>query len=492
MITMEEAKKLALSGAYKRIPVSRELYADQRTPVEVLKILKATGEPCYLFESGEGKEQDGRYTYLGYAPIMKLSCKDGTVTVSGPKGTKTKETKDPKEVIRQVLKDYRSMKPDGMPGFTGGFAGYFSYDFMKYKEPSILGSAQEKEGFLDAQLMLFDKVIAFDHFRQKITLIANVDTSDLEVDYFRAENELKELENLIRNGAYDSVSVPNLKITKEFGQMFDQEDYCLIAEMCREYIREGDSLVMVLSNCMEAEMEGSLLNAYRVLRVFNPLPYMCYLSWDGMEVAATAPGSLLKLCKERLYTSILTGKRFRGESKKEDMRIERELLADKKEQAWHHLLADLGRNDMGKLCRINTMKMEGYGGASRYSHAMYVSSAISGRILKGLDGLDAVEAFLPVGATSGGPKLKNSQLIYELEQHKRGLYGGMIGYLDFSGDLDFCTPAQLVSAKDGKLFVRSSAKIGAASKPEQVYQEYVNQAGPVLHALEVAQKGEEL
>ena len=213
MITMEEAKKLALSGAYKRIPVSRELYADQRTPVEVLKILKATGEPCYLFESGEGKEQDGRYTYLGYAPIMKLSCKDGTVTVSGPKGTKTKETKDPKEVIRQVLKDYRSMKPDGMPGFTGGFAGYFSYDFMKYKEPSILGSAQEKEGFLDAQLMLFDKVIAFDHFRQKITLIANVDTSDLEVDYFRAENELKELENLIRNGAYDSVSVPNLKIT---------------------------------------------------------------------------------------------------------------------------------------------------------------------------------------------------------------------------------------------------------------------------------------
>lgn len=492
MITMEEAKKLASTGAYKRIPVSRELYADLRTPVEVLKILKGTGEPCYLFESGDDRANWGRYTYLGYAPVMRLTCKDGVVTINGPKRTKTKETKDPKAVIRNILKDYRSLKLPEMPGFTGGFAGYFSYDFMKYKEPSVLGSAKEKEGFFDAQLMLFDKVIAFDHFRQKIMLIANIDATDLEADYFRAENELKELEDLIRKSPDSRNSRETFQVTKEFEPMLDQEDYCLTAEMCGEYIREGDSFGIVLSNCMEAEIEGSILDVYRVLRMFNPQPYMCYLSMDGMEIAATSPGSLIKLSGERLYTSILTGKCSRGESKKEDVRLERELSANQEEQAWHHVLLDLGRNDMGKICRINTIKQESYGGICRCLHRMYLSSVVSGRILKGLDGLDAVEAFLPAGISSGGPKLKNSQLIYELEQHKRGLYGGMIGYLDFSGDMDFCTPVQLVSAKDGKLFVRSSGRIGVSSQPEQVYQQYVNQARAVLQALEIVQKGEEL
>lgn len=490
MISIDEVKRLASAGGYKRIPISRELYADRRTPVEVLRILSGVSEDCFLLESREDDVCWGRYTYLGFSPVLKLACQDGTVTITGGKRTRTKETGRPKEVIRQILKDYRSPRFEGMPGFTGGFAGYFSYDYRKYAEMPDPGEKREGREFLDARLMLFDRLIAFDHFRQKIILIANVDAADPETSYLEAERGLEEMEELIRKGAAGPER--RLQVNGEPRPVFDREDYSLMAEMCREYIRSNDSFWMMLANGMEAEMEGSILDLYRALRVEYPSPYLFYFTEGGMEAAGAASGTLVKLEKEKLSTSVEGSKNPRGESRKDDLRLERELLADGSQRAWHNLLVDLSRNDLGKTCRNNTVKLEPYMGIGKQDHGMYLYSVISGRIKKGMDGLDAAENFLPAGRFTGAPKRQNSRLLEEIEQNERGLFGGAAGYLDFSGNMDLCAPEQLAYQKNGRLVIRSIARIMADSDPAEAYGQCMDQAEPMLRALDGARKGEEV
>ncbi len=490
MITIEDVKRMAQAGGYKRIPISRELYADQRTPVEVLKILSGVSSDCFLFESGEDITEWGRYTYLGFQPAMKLTCKDGAVTITGGKREKVKEADSPKEVIRQILKDYRSPKPAGMPGFTGGLAGYFSYGYMKYGKGMPEPAKGEGGDFPDAYLMLFDQVIAFDRFRQKVLLIANADTADLEAGYVEAERKLDEMEKLIRHG--EGKAKEGLHLKDELKPFFDQEDYSLMAEMCREYIRSGDSFWMVLANGLEGEMEGSLLDLYRVLRANSPSPYLFYLSGDGREIAGTAPGTFVKLEKEKLSATVMTAKGSRGESRKEELRLERELLADEGQRAWHNLLVDLARNDLSQACRRNTVRLEPYLGIGRQDHGICLASAASGRIARGWDGLDAVEAFLPGGKFVGAPKAKNGRLLGEIEQKDRGLFGGAIGYLDFSGNMDLCAPEQLACVKEGHLTLQAGIQLKGDGEPERAWQQWEEQASSLLHALEIARKGEEL
>lgn len=490
MMTMEEVRNLAAGGAYKRVPISRELYADRKTPIEVLRVLRKVSNHCYLLESVEDSKQWGRYTFLGYDPTLELTCKDGQMKITGPDGVKQFAVKHPGTVIRQVMKDYRSPKVEGMPTFTGGLVGYFSYDYIKYGEPSLKLEGQDEEAFHDVDLMLFDKVVAFDNFRQKIVLIANVDADRLEEDYGRAEAELKEMERLIRTG--EPAPERRLKLTSEFRSLFTREEYCRMVERGKEYIREGDIFQVVLSNRMEADMEGSLLDAYRVLRTTNPSPYMFYFTSDDIEIAGASPETLVKLVDGKLFTFPLAGTRPRGKTEAEDLALEKELLADEKERAEHSMLVDLGRNDIGKISRIGSVKVEAYMNIERYSHVMHIASTVSGQIRDDLDGLDAVDSILPAGTLSGAPKIRACQIIHELEQNKRGIYGGAIGYLDFSGNLDVCIAIRSAFSKNGKVFVRSGAGIVADSVPENEYQECLNKARAVLNALEIAQKGEEL
>lgn len=490
MMSLEEIRKLAMAGNFKRIPVSSELYADRLTPIEALRILKQVSRQCYLLESVEDAKQWGRYTFLGYEPTLELACKDGVLTVTKDGKTETRTVAHPNTVIREIISAYRSPQIAGLPAFTGGLVGYFAYDYIKYAEPSLSFAGVDEERFNDMDLMLFDKVIAFDNFRQKIILIANADTKNVELGYKKAQQQLKEMEQLLRCG--ERKENKKLKLKTPFKPLFTKAEYCEMVEKGKAYIREGDVFQVVLSNRLEAEVEGSLFDAYRVLRTTNPSPYMFYFTSDDIEIAGASPETLVKLVDGKLYTYPLAGSRPRGKTPKEDRELEKELLADEKELAEHNMLVDLGRNDLGRVSRIGTVKVEKYMDVERYSHIMHIGSTVSGMLKDGCDGVDAVDAILPAGTLSGAPKIRACEIIHELEGNKRGIYGGAVGYLDFSGNLDVCIAIRLAYAKNGKVFVRSGAGIVADSVPETEYAECLNKAKAVVNALETAQKGEEL
>lgn len=399
------------------------------------------------------------------------------------------QTYDPDSHIREVLSRYRSPVIQGMPTFTGGLVGYFSYDYLKYSEPTLRLDAKDTEGFKDVDLMLFDKVIAFDNLKSRIILIANVPTADIETGYVQAVAELERMEELIRHG--EPVKDTGGRMTSGIKPLFSREEYCSMVEKAKHHIFEGDIFQIVLSNRLEAEYEGSLLNTYRVLRTLNPSPYMFYFSGTDVEVAGASPETLVKLENGVLHTFPLAGTRPRGKTAEEDDRLEKELLADQKELAEHNMLVDLGRNDLGKISRFGTVEVEKYHCIEKYSHVMHIGSTVRGQIREDRDALDAVDAVLPAGTLSGAPKLRACQIINDLENNKRGIYGGAIGYIDFTGNLDTCIAIRIAYKKNGKVFVRSGAGIVADSVPEKEYQECINKAAAVVKALEAAQSIDE-
>ena len=398
------------------------------------------------------------------------------------------KTDDPSEVLRQILADYKSPKMEYLPSFTGGLVGYFSYDYLGYSEPTVKREVEDTENFKDVDLMLFDKVIAFDNLKQKIILIVNMPLADPEVGYNKAVMELKQMRNLLRNG--EKKDEPAGRLLGEVQPLFDKERYCDMVESAKAYIREGDIFQIVLSNRLAAPFEGSLLNTYRVLRTLNPSPYMFYFSGTDVEVAGASPETLVKLEDGVLHTFPLAGTRPRGKTEAEDQALEAELLADEKELAEHNMLVDLGRNDLGRLSRFGTVEVESLHSIERFSHVMHIGSTVRGMIRDDKDTLDAVEAVLPAGTLSGAPKIRACQLIGELENNKRGIYGGAIGYIDFTGNMDTCIAIRIAYKKNGKVFVRSGAGIVADSVPEKEYEECINKAKAVVNALKLAEEAE--
>ncbi len=483
---LEEAKKIAEEQEFQIIPISMELYSDLLTPIEALRKLKNVSKHCYLLESAEDNQNWGRYTFLGYDPKLELTCVDGKVTITA--GTKiTMETKHPKEQIKQIIEENKSPRFSYLPTFTGGLVGYFSYDYIKYAENSLDLDAEDTEGFRDVDLMLFDKVIAFDHYRQKIILIVNAKCSDIETEYHRALLELESMKNLILKGKAKEEQPGKLKT--DFKMLFQEKEYCSIVEKAKNYIREGDIFQVVLSNRMEAEYEGSLLNAYRVLRTTNPSPYMFYFSSDDLEIAGASPETLVKLEDGVVHTFPLAGTRPRGKTLEEDERLEKELLADEKECAEHNMLVDLGRNDIGKISEFGSVKVEKYMSIERFSAVMHIGSTVSGKVRKDVHTLDAIDAILPAGTLSGAPKIRACEIINELENNKRGIYGGAIGYIDFTGNLDTCIAIRIAYKKNGKVFIRSGAGIVADSVPKKEYEECLNKAKAVKMAIQGAEGG---
>ena len=479
-----EVKKIAESGQYSVVPISCEILSDFTTPIETMKILKNVSTHCYMLESAVADEQWGRYTFLGFAPKLEITCIDGKMQIGNVKI----ETENPSEHIRQILADYKSPRFAYLPSFTGGLVGYFSYDYLGYSEPSVRCRVEDSEAFKDVDLMLFDKVIAFDHVRQKIILIVNMSLDDIEVGYNKAVLELKQLVELLKKGEKKQETKGCLM--GEVIPLFEKEQFCGMVEQAKQYIREGDIFQIVLSNRLSAPFEGSLLNTYRMLRTINPSPYMFYFSGTDVEVAGASPETLVKLENGILHTFPLAGTRPRGKTNEEDRALSQELLADEKELAEHNMLVDLGRNDLGKISRFGTVKVEKFHTIEYFSHVMHIGSTVRGEICKGKDALDAIEAVLPAGTLSGAPKIRACQLIGELENNKRGIYGGAIGYIDFTGNMDTCIAIRIAYKKNGKVFVRSGAGIVADSVPEKEYTECINKAKAVVDALKLAEEGE--
>ncbi|MBO4668795.1 MAG: anthranilate synthase component I [Lachnospiraceae bacterium] len=482
----EEVKQLAATGKYDVIPVSGEILSDFITPIEALRILKNISKHTFMLESAQADETWGRYTFLGFDPISAITCVGGNVNGVLEAGKVKYVTGNPNDYLREVLSHYRSPRFSNLPPFTGGLMGYFAYDYFGYSEPSIRKAVTDTEQFRDVDLMLFDKIITFDNIRQKIILIANMSLDDPETNYKKAVWDIKQLEQLLRHG--EKKEEPAGRLLGEVTPLFTKEQYCEMVEKAKHHIHEGDIFQIVLSNRLSAPFEGSLLNTYRMLRTINPSPYMFYFSGTDVEVAGASPETLVKLEDGVLHTFPLAGTRPRGKSEEEDIALEKELLADEKELAEHNMLVDLGRNDLGRISKFGTVEVEKLRSIERFSHVMHIGSTVRGEIKDGCDALDAIASVLPAGTLSGAPKIRACELIAELENNKRGIYGGAIGYIDFTGNMDTCIAIRLAYKKNGRVFVRSGAGIVADSVPEKEYEECLNKAKASLRALELGEE----
>ena len=539
---IEEVKEIAKNKSYKRIPISYEIFSDTKTSIEVLRRLRILSNHCYMLESVEDSKNWGRYSFLGFNPILEITCQDGNLVIKGKSSFSDCEieeseekcfkvkTDNPGNYIRQIIEENKSPKIDNMPPFSGGLVGYFSYDYIKYSEPSLILDAQNQDAFKDVDLMLFDKVIAFDNYKQKIVVIVNMEIRDGDsieenyneacksisdmVDVIKADNivdllgddfnhhltnkktieasqKIKEIDSLEEMDKIRKEITQHLPIElkSDFRYLFSKEEYCNMVESAKDYITEGDIFQVVLSNRIEADIEGSLFDVYRVLRTTNPSPYMFYFSSDDIEIAGASPETLVKLVDDEVYTFPLAGTRPRGKTDDEDLALEEELLADEKELAEHNMLVDLGRNDIGKISEIGSVKVNRYMDIVRFSHVMHIGSTVEAKLRSDCDYLSAIDSILPAGTLSGAPKIRACEIINELEDNKRGIYGGAIGYIDLTGNLDTCIAIRIAFARDNKVFIRVGAGIVADSVPENEFVECNNKAKAVMNALRIADGG---
>jgi anthranilate synthase component 1 len=471
----EEARQY--EQEYNMIPVCKEIYADIVTPITLLRRLKEIDSRYYLLESVEGGKQWGQYSFLGVNPLLQISCKNSMVTMKSG-AMVTTEKKDAYDALRELLDQYRSPKIPGMPSFTGGLVGYFSYEMIGYAEPKL---HLKESDFDDYNLMLFDKVIAYDHLKQKISVIANYRSVDGEKGYKAAVLEIEKMIHLIMDTTPLAPEQADEEV--EFTCNLTKDEYCDMVEKTKHYIREGDIFQGVVSRRFEADYKGSLINTYRVLRTTNPSPYMYFIGCDDLEIAGTSPETMVKLLNGKLTTFPVAGTRKRGATKEIDDALEVELLADKKECSEHNMLVDLARNDIGRIAEFGTVEVEEYMKIHRFSKVMHIASTVIGLLRQDKDGCDTIAALLPAGTLSGAPKFRACEIIDELEPVARGVYGGAIGYLDFSGNLDVCIAIRTAVKKGDKVYVQAGAGIVADSVPDSEYMECANKAGAVIEAV---------
>lgn len=469
---------LKLAPDYDIIPVCREIFADVVTPITLLRKLAQISTRFYLLESIEGGEKWGRYSFLGYDPVLHISCLKNTVRIEKDGEVEEIQTSNAMNVLREQLRQYRSPKIIGLPPFTGGFVGYFAYAMIEHAEPVLNIKRGE---FSDYNVMLFDKVIAYDHLKQKIAVVVNMKTDKVMENYGAAVGEIEKIVGMIRS----QQPLPPIKSDPKiaFRCNVSKEEYCSIVERTKEYIRNGDIFQAVISRQFSSPCSSSILNAYRVLRTTNPSPYMVYMNLDDEEIMSTSPETLVRLQNGRLTTFPVAGSRPRGKTEAEDKQLELDLLSDEKELSEHNMLVDLGRNDLGRISKIPSVEVTEYMMIHRYSKIMHICSQVEGDIREDCDGCDAIEAVLPAGTLSGAPKIRACEIIEEMESEPRGIYGGALGYLDFAGNMDTCIAIRMAVRKNGTVYVQAGGGIVADSQPELEYEESANKAAAVMNAL---------
>lgn len=469
---------------YDIIPITKEIYADISTPITLLRKISAISNRYYLLESIEGGEKWGRYSFIGFDPKSRIYYKEGKLSIEG-EGEKEVITDKPFDAVREFLKDYKTPKFDNILPFTGGLVGYFAYSMISVAEPVL---KLKESDFNDFDLMFFDKVIAYDHLTQKINVIVNMKTYDIERQYKKACDDIDRIISIITTHKPLPQIVSYNKV--EFKSSMTESQFTDMVEKTKEYIYNGDIFQCVVSRRFETEYKGSLINAYRVLRVTNPSPYMVYMKFDDEEIISTSPETLVRLQNGRLSTYPVAGSRPRGKNKAEDDALVKDLLNDEKELAEHNMLVDLGRNDIGKISKIDSVDVTSYMVINKYSKIMHIASEVEGDIRNDKDAFDAIEAVLPAGTLSGAPKIRACEIIEELEQYPRGVYGGALGYVDFNGNLDVAIAIRMAVKKNDRVYVQAGAGIVADSVPHLEYLETYNKALAVMNAVKEASTAE--
>ncbi len=471
------------------IPVYREILGDLETPVAAYKKLR--GEGCsYLLESVEGGEKWGRFSFLGLNPSLMFQVQGGLITIQrqGKKETKAAGA-DPFEHLRRLLATYQAVPTPGLPRFWGGLVGYLGYDMVRYIE-----RLPERTPALDipeARFLLADHLLIFDNLRQTIKVVALVHLDpevSLKAQYDRAAAAINVLIGRLRQPVPLPEALPPA-IRPPLAANLTRERFENMVLQAKEYIAAGDVIQTVLSQCFYTPLRHDPFDLYRALRSINPSPYMFYLDQGDVKLVGASPEILVRLEEGQIIYRPIAGTRPRGATPAEDLELEAELLADPKERAEHIMLVDLGRNDVGRVAKIGSVKVPELFTVERYSHVMHIVSQVEGELAPEFDGLDVLKATFPAGTVTGAPKVRAMEIIEELEPTRRGPYAGAVGYLGFSGNLDFCITIRSFTVHQGQVYLQVGAGIVADSDPAREYQECVNKAMALMRALEVAEGG---
>ncbi len=489
MVTPDFDDFAALARQGNIVPIYREVLGDLETPVLAYKKL-GQNSMSFLLESVEGGEKWGRYSFLGLHPSLVVKVRGNTVTVRDKRGEEAYEqVADPFEIIRQVLSRYRAVSLPDLPRFYGGLVGYLSYDMVRYIER--LPVLSEDGGIPEAILMLTDHLLIFDNVRHTIKVVALVQIdpeASLESLYEQGVAGIEAIITDLRAPHHFPEAEPAGGEVQLSSNM-TQERFQEIVLQAKEYIAAGDAIQIVLSQCFRTPLRHDPFDLYRALRCINPSPYMFYLNLEELELAGASPEILVRLEENRVELRPIAGTRHRGETPEQDKALEEELLADPKERAEHIMLVDLGRNDVGRVASIGSVKVTEMFAVERYSHVMHIVSHVEGDLAPGKDALDVLKASFPAGTVSGAPKVRAMQIIEELEPTRRGPYAGAVGYLGFSGNMDFCITIRSLTVHQGQVYLQVGAGIVADSNPASEYQETVNKAQAMVRALELAAKG---
>lgn len=477
----------ALAKQANIIPICHELPEDTETTISVLLKIREGAQHLFLLESVEGGERSGRYSFVGRDPFLTFRAKGNHITLEGE--TKGSLTGNPVTELKALFRRYQAARLPGLPAFTGGAVGYISYDAIRNVEHLPDHGLNELETE-DIYFGFYDSFFVFDNLRHRLLLVANVraDLHPLEIAYDKACQRLGILQDFLNRPLDKRTNFRHAPGPVQSNMT--QEQFENKVRACQEYIKAGDAFQIVLSQRFTLEDPGcDAMDIYRSLRMVNPSDYMYYLKFDGLEVAGASPELLVRVDADgTTQTRPIAGTRPRGATEAEDLKNERDLLADTKECAEHIMLVDLGRNDLGRVCKIGSVQPTELMAIRRYSHVMHIVSTVQGQLRPELDPLDALFSCFPAGTLSGAPKIRAMEIIDEQESLRRNVYGGSICYRDFSGNLDSCILIRTLIMKNGKAFVQAGAGIVADSNPTSEYEEIRHKAGAVLKALENVQQ----
>jgi len=480
--SLEEVKKLQSQGNV--IPVYKSVIADFLTPVSAFLKLEKDRSNAFLLESVEGGETIARYSFLGGDPFMVLRYRDG-------QGVQPAEFM---QNLRATMERFKSVKLPNLPPFTGGAVGYFGYDMVRTTE-EIPNTGRDELGIDDAVLMFYKTVLAFDHLRHQIHIISNVIVDEtkepIEVQYNKAVEEIGQIESILRSPLEAPPVTRNGKDTLVRSN-FDKKDYLQAVAKAKEYIAAGDIFQVVLSQRFEVDLPASPFDIYRALRIVNPSPYMYFLKMPDTSIVGSSPEMLVKIHDRELEYRPIAGTLPRGKDEAEDDANAEKLSADEKERAEHIMLVDLGRNDLGRVSKYGSVRVEDLMFIERYSHVMHLVSSLKGELRDDMDRWDALMACFPAGTVSGAPKVRAMEIIDELEPTKRGVYAGAIMYVDFSNNLDSCISIRTLVVRGNKGYIQAGGGLVADSVAENEYQETVNKSRALIRAINLAQRGFEL
>jgi len=489
--TFEEFSRKARDG--NLIPVYREILADMETPVSAFRKIDS-GKYAFLLESVEGGEKWGRYSFLASNPGLIFKAKGSQCEViTGDQVSARPIGQDVLEPLSEILKQYRPVRDPNLPRFSGGLVGFLAYDVARQFE-RLPATAKDDLGLPDALFVLTDTLVIFDNVSHRIKVVSNAYVPEPSASAVRRayDEAAGKIDGIIR-----ALRRP-LGVTEErsgageglhLSSTMSREEFLQAVEQAKEYVRAGDVVQAVISQRLSVRTAADPFDIYRALRIVNPSPYMYYLRLDNLRVAGSSPEVLVRLEDGRIDLRPIAGTRRRGKDEEEDRVLERELLADPKERAEHIMLVDLGRNDVGRVSRIGSVKVNELMVIECYSHVMHIVSNVQGMLEEGQDAFDLLRASFPAGTVSGAPKIRAMEIIEELERVRRGPYAGAVGYFGFSGNMDTCITIRTVLIADGMAHIQAGAGIVADSDPAREYEETMNKAQGMIKAIEMAESG---